>query len=53
MPYSIRKVRNQECYRVKNKNNGKIHAKCSTRENAIKQVRLLYAIDNPKFKLRK
>jgi hypothetical protein len=52
MPYSIRKVRNKNCYKVKNKKTGKVHAKCSTKQNAERQVRLLHAIDhNPKFKL--
>lgn len=46
MPYVIRKVRNQDCYRVYNKETGKIHAKCSTRENATKQLRLLRAVDH-------
>ena len=52
MPYSIRKVRNKNCYQVKNTRNGKVHAKCSTKQNAEKQLRLLNAIDhNPKFRL--
>ena len=52
MPFNIRKVRNKDCYRVKNIKNNKIHAICSTKENALKQIRLLHAIDNnPKFKL--
>ena len=46
MPYSIRKVRNKNCYKVKNKKTGKVHAKCSTKQNAERQVRLLYAIDH-------
>lgn len=51
MPYTIRKVRNKDCYKVVNKINDRIHAKCSTLENAKKQKRLLEAIDhgfNPK-----
>ncbi len=44
MPYIIRKVRNMECYAVKNIENGKIHSKCTTLEKAKKQLRLLNAI---------
>jgi hypothetical protein len=51
MPYSIRKVRNKQCYRVKNTETGKVHAKCSTKLNAERQLRLLNAVEhNPKFK---
>lgn len=32
----IRKKRNEECYIVKNKDTGKIHAKCTTLEKAKK-----------------
>lgn len=39
MPYTIRKVRNKDCYKVVNKINDKIYAKCSTLENAKKQKR--------------
>lgn len=46
MPYTIRKVRNKDCYKVVNKINDRIHAKCSTLENAKKQKRLLEAIDH-------
>lgn len=45
MPYTIRKVRNKDCYKVVNKINNRIHAKCSTLENAKKQKRLLDAIE--------
>jgi len=41
MPYIIRKVRNQDCYTVKNRITGRVSAKCSTKENAKKQLRLL------------
>ena len=34
------------CYRVKNKNTGQVHAKCSSKSNAKKQMRLLHAIDH-------
>ena len=46
MPYTIRKVRNQDCYRVTNTETGRIHAYCTTRELAERQVRLLQAIDH-------
>lgn len=55
MPYKIRKVRNQSCYRVykpktKTKKQ-KVFAKCSTLENAKSQIRLLTALEfNPKFR---
>jgi len=50
MPYMLRKVRNKPCYRVSNKKTKKIYAKCSTKENAKKQVKLLRAVENnPKF----
>lgn len=48
MPYIIRKVRNKNCYEVKNKNTGKINAKCSTKNKAKKQVKMLEMIDNKK-----
>jgi len=48
MPYSIRKVRNQPCYKVYNKKTKKIFAKCTSRENAESQVRLLRGIENNK-----
>jgi hypothetical protein len=44
MPYSIRKVRNKECYCVKNTITNEIHSKCTTLEKAKSQVRLLQAI---------
>ena len=46
MPYTIRKVRNQECYCVKNTETGRIHAKCTTRQKAERQVRLLESIES-------
>ena len=44
MPYRSRKVRGKSCYRVTNKDNKKVFAKCSSKENAAKQMRLLRAI---------
>lgn len=48
MPYKIRKVRNKPCYKVYNPSSRKVFAKCSTRENARKQVRFLIAFKNNK-----
>jgi hypothetical protein len=50
MPYSIRKVRNQECYTVKNIETGKIHSKCTTRKKAEGQVRLLQSIESGSYR---
>lgn len=48
MPYKTRKVRNKECYRVYNPKTKKTFAKCATRENALKQLKLLRGIQNNK-----
>jgi len=54
MPYIIRKVYKKDCYKVMNKETKKVHAKCTTKEKAQKQLRLLHAIDhNPNFIVRK
>lgn len=53
MPYSIRKVNKKNCFKVYNKKTKKVHAKCTTREKALKQIRLLNAIKyNKNFRLR-
>ena len=44
MPYNTRKVRGKNCYKVYNKNTRRVFAKCSTKTRAIKQMRLLRAI---------
>ena len=50
MPYGTRKVRGKSCYRVYNKDNKRVFSKCSTKENAKSQIRLLNAIQyNKKF----
>jgi hypothetical protein len=46
MPYSLNKVRNQNCYMVKNSYTNRIHAKCTSLDKAKKQLRLLNAIDH-------
>lgn len=52
MPYSLRKVSNKNCYRVRNRNTKRVFAKCTTLAKANKQLRLLRAIEfNKSFKL--
>jgi hypothetical protein len=52
MPYQLRKVKNKSCYRVYNKKTKKVFAKCSSKKNATKQLRLLRALQyNKKFVL--
>ena len=58
MPYTMRKVRGKKCYMVikpKTKNKSRrVTAKCSTKQNAEKQLRLLRAIQfNKNFVPRK
>ena len=45
MPYTLRKVRNKNCYSVKTTKSKRIMAKCTTKEKAKKQIRLLRAIE--------
>jgi len=45
MPYKIIKVKNKNCYMVKNKISGKIFSYCTTKKNALKQVKLLGMLD--------
>lgn len=50
MPYTVRYLRKKKCYSVINKNTKKVFSKCTTRQNAQKQSRLLRAIQfNPGF----
>ena len=44
MPYAIRKVRNKDKYRVINLDTGKIYAKQTTKEKAMKQLSLLNSL---------
>jgi hypothetical protein len=54
MPYAICKIKNNSCYKVYNKKTKKVHAKCTTKENANKQLKLLRAIQyNKNFVPRK
>lgn len=48
MPYQSKKVRGKNCFRVYNKKSKKVFAKCTSKRNAIKQLRLLRAIENNK-----
>jgi hypothetical protein len=48
MPYGLRKLPNQELYRVYNKDTGEIHSKATTKGNALKQIRLLYMVERQK-----
>ena len=51
MPYKTRKVRGKNCYKVYKPSNGKIFAKCTTKDQALKQMRLLKAVRfNKNFK---
>ena len=51
VPYNIRKTYKKNCFRVINKKTKKVFSKCTTRENAIKQDKLLRALlYNPNFK---
>ena len=64
MPYTMRKVSGKKCYRVSKKyvkkskkskkGTRKVFAKCATRENAVKQMRLLRALEyNKNFTFRR
>ena len=44
MPYKIRYLRKKKCYSVINKTTKRVFSKCTTKENAKKQSRLLRAI---------
>jgi len=50
MPYVLRKMPNQSCYRVYNRRTKKVMAKCSSLENAERQIRLLRAIEYGNFR---
>lgn len=48
MPHIMRKVNKKNCYRVSNKKTKKVFAKCTSKKNANRQMRLLRAIENNK-----
>jgi hypothetical protein len=41
--YYMRKVRGQNCYSVRNRKTKRIFSKCTTKENAEKQLKILRA----------
>lgn len=45
MPYKIRKIKNQDLYKVINTKTGKIHSQGTTKDKAKAQVRLLETIE--------
>lgn len=45
MPYTIRKLPNQDLYRVYNSKTKEVHSYATTLENAEKQVKLLHMVD--------
>lgn len=47
MPYEIEKVKDR-CWRVYNKETGVEHAKCTSKKNAMAQMRLLYMKEREK-----
>ena len=49
MLYIVRKVRNEECWRILNAKTGAVHTKCSTLANAKKQATLLNQLDHRNF----
>ena len=50
MPYKIRKLPGRDTYRVTSEKSGTIKARETTLQRARAQVRLLHALNNPKFK---
>ena len=50
MPYNTRKVRGKDCYKVYNTKSRKVFSNCTSKTNAIAQLKLLRAIQfNKKF----
>jgi hypothetical protein len=50
MPFGIRKLPNKDLYKVFNKETKEVYSKGSTLENAKKQVRLLYSLEDDNIK---
>jgi hypothetical protein len=48
MPYVIRKVRNKNCFSVKNLKTNTVKSVCTTRQKAESQVRLLESFEKKK-----
>lgn len=54
MPYATRKVKNKNCYKNYNKKTKQVYSKCTSKKNAMRQLRLLRAIEyNKEFVPRK
>lgn len=53
MPYTLRKMPNKRCYRVSNKDTKRIFAKCTSKNRAKKQLRLLRGLHMGTVKKRK
>jgi hypothetical protein len=52
MPFTLRKVNRRNCYKVFNVKSKRVHAKCTSKAKAKKQLQLLRAITyNKKFVL--
>jgi hypothetical protein len=52
MPHCMRKLRNQDLYKVFNKATGEIKSSGSTKEDAKKQLRLLKRLEKKKINRR-
>ncbi len=50
MPYEIRKLPKTSLYRVRNKETGEIKANATTKQNALRQVRLLHSLEEKPIK---
>lgn len=50
MPYRMYKLPNQNKYRVKNIDTGRIHSYATSKADAIKQIRFLHGIDAGYYK---
>jgi hypothetical protein len=44
MPYTMRKVRRKPCFKVYNQKTKRVYSKCTSKEKAQKQIKLLNAI---------
>ena len=51
-PYKMRKIKDENFYRVVNKDTGKINAKKTTKKNGEKMIKLLNYIDAKKYKIK-
>lgn len=45
MPYAIRKVPGKKCFKVVNKDTGRVLAKCTSKEKAEKQIAYLHSVE--------